>query len=116
MQASALKLQAYSRMYFLRKQYKAARSATMLMQSSWRAREQRLAYAKVLHDYKAAVAIQRHYKGYAARKEYQKVRGPLVHPAAWDALLACVRWVAGASFETLKTLHRSASSACLATS
>lgn len=89
MQASVLKLQAYARMYSARKQYKAARSAAMLMQSSWRARGQRLAYAKVLRHYKAAVAIQRHYKGYAARQEYQKVRGLLVHAAA-VALMACV--------------------------
>eukprot|EP00878_Enallax_costatus_P022226 GHUV01023569.1.p1 GENE.GHUV01023569.1~~GHUV01023569.1.p1 ORF type:complete len:1540 (+),score=641.95 GHUV01023569.1:53-4672(+) len=74
MQAGALKLQAYTRMYMARNRYMAARSAAVLMQSGWKARQQRLAYAGVLREYKAAVAIQRHYRGYAARQEYQKVR------------------------------------------
>eukprot|EP00879_Flechtneria_rotunda_P012719 GHRR01013282.1.p1 GENE.GHRR01013282.1~~GHRR01013282.1.p1 ORF type:complete len:1481 (+),score=699.13 GHRR01013282.1:1396-5838(+) len=72
MQASVLKLQAYTRMYFAKTAYLARKKATLVLQSSWRARGCRLAYAQALKQHRAAITIQRHYKGHVARQQYMK--------------------------------------------
>lgn len=93
MQASALKLQAYMRMHFARSRYDNVRSAVLLFQSSWRAREQRLVFGRAIREHKAAVTIQRHYKGYLAQRQYKKV-GTLnmmqVHAAYFCKVLGVV--------------------------
>jgi myosin heavy subunit len=74
MQSSVLKLQAYTRMFFARKRFQQHKAAALLFQSAWRGRKARLQYAKDLREHKAAVCIQRHYKGGVQRAQYKKVR------------------------------------------
>ncbi|WIA33590.1 hypothetical protein OEZ86_006714 [Tetradesmus obliquus] len=73
MQSSVLKLQAYTRMFFARKRFQQHRAAALLLQSAWRGRVARLQFAKDLREHKAAVCIQRHYRGGVQRAEYKKV-------------------------------------------
>lgn len=73
MHQSVLKLQAYTRMYFARRQYKQQKAAALLFLSSWRARGARLQYARDLQQHKAAVCIQRHYRGSVQRHNYKQV-------------------------------------------
>jgi myosin heavy subunit len=75
MQFSVLKLQAYTRMFFAHKRFQQHKAAALLFQSSWRGRVARLQYAKDLREHKAAVCIQRHYRGGTQRAEYKKVGG-----------------------------------------
>lgn len=103
MQSSVLKLQAYTRMFFARKRFQQHRAAALLLQSAWRGRVARLQFAKDLREHKAAVCIQRHYRGGVQRAEYKKVRGWLPTAAACSkaerqqqAMLCCILCVSRA--------------------
>eukprot|EP00775_Hariotina_reticulata_P008956 gene8956-9132_t len=73
MQHSVLKIQATTRMHFARRHFRQVQSAALLLQAGWRAREHRLRFTQQLHQHRAAVSIQRHYKGYKAAQAYQQV-------------------------------------------
>ena len=75
MQSGVLIIQSGVRMWLAKKQYRSLREAAVMLQSSWRARGDRVVFGKVLRERRAAVAIQSRYRGYKARAEYQKVVG-----------------------------------------
>lgn len=57
-------------MYRMRASFLALRGAALLLQSGWRARVQRLAYAVACRRKGAALTLQRCWRGYSARKRW----------------------------------------------
>ncbi len=73
MQASVLLLQSMARMWHARRAYARARAAATLLASAFRARQVRLEYGALVRQHAAARSIQKHYRGYSARKRFQQV-------------------------------------------
>jgi hypothetical protein len=72
-QHSVLKIQSTTRMHFARRYFRQVQSAALLLQADWRAREPRLRFTQELHQHRAAVNIQRRFKGYMAAQTYKQV-------------------------------------------
>lgn len=94
---SAVRVQAIYRMLRERRRFLAARQAVCVLQAAYRAHVVRVAFAQVLRTHRAAVAIQRHVRGYLARKRcalcnhfpLYPTTTPWIEPLTSSAILWC---------------------------